>query len=69
MNKIILITGASSGIGWAAALVANVIYEAATDESKKLRYRAGADAEHLLDSRSKMVDGEFVEMMKQQYEL
>jgi hypothetical protein len=36
-----------------ASLVADVIYTAVTDESEQLRYRAGDDANFLLDSRKK----------------
>lgn len=52
-----------------ASLVAEVIYKAATDNSKQLRYRAGADAEMLLDNRKKMSGDDFMAMMKSQYEL
>lgn len=52
-----------------AGLVAEVIYQAATDESTKLRYRAGADANILLDNRKKMGEDEFVNMIKEQYGL
>lgn len=47
-------------------LVAEVIFKAVTDETDQLRYRAGEDAEYLLDSRKKMSDSEFFEMMNQQ---
>lgn len=48
-----------------ASLVAEVIYEAATDGSNKLRYRAGADAETILDNREKMDDETFLNNMKE----
>ncbi|MTI40230.1 SDR family oxidoreductase [Fulvivirga lutimaris] len=44
-------------------LVAEVIYEAVTDGKNQLRYRAGDDANFLLDSRKKMTDEEFFAMM------
>lgn len=82
MNKTIFITGASSGIGKATALlkqwqnpnntvsppslVAEVIYNAVTDGSTQLRYRAGDDANFLLDNRKKMTDEEFFSMMNNQ---
>ncbi len=47
-------------------LVAAVIYDAVTDGTDQLRYRAGDDAEFLLDSRKKMTDEEFFEMMNKQ---
>ncbi|NVK66542.1 MAG: SDR family oxidoreductase [Flavobacteriales bacterium] len=49
-----------------AGLVADVIYAAVTDNSEQLRYRAGDDANFLLDSRKKMTDDEFFSMMRNQ---
>lgn len=48
-----------------AIVVAEKIYEAATDGKKQLRYRAGADAEQLLDARKKLNDADFTAMMEQ----
>lgn len=50
------------------SLVANVIFNAVTDGTNQLRYRAGDDANFLLDSRKKMTDAEFFEMMNKQME-
>jgi NADP-dependent 3-hydroxy acid dehydrogenase YdfG len=50
-------------------LIAEVIYEAATDGTDTLRYRAGADAEQLLAARDNMSDDEFTGMMKAQFSL
>ena len=50
----------------AASLVADVIYTAVSDDSEQLRYRAGDDANFLLDSRKKMTDDEFFSMMNNQ---
>ncbi|HMQ49768.1 MAG TPA: SDR family oxidoreductase [Saprospiraceae bacterium] len=52
-----------------ANLVAEVIYQAATDESPTLRYRAGDDANFLLDNRKKMDEDDFINMIKEQYGL
>ena len=52
----------------AASLVADVIYTAVSDDSEQLRYRAGDDANFLLDSRKKMTDNEFFSMMNNQME-
>ncbi len=49
-----------------ASLVAEVIHKAVTDGTNQLRYRAGEDANFLLDSRKKMTDAEFFEMMNNQ---
>lgn len=50
-----------------ASLVANVILKAARDESDQLRYRAGADAEQLLNLRKEMDEDAFVAMMHERY--
>ena len=50
----------------AASLVADVIYTAVSDDSEQLRYRAGDDANFLLDNRKKMTDNEFFSMMNNQ---
>lgn len=48
------------------SLVAEVIYTAVTDGTPAMRYRAGADAHYLLDSRKQMSDEAFFAMMKGQ---
>jgi NADP-dependent 3-hydroxy acid dehydrogenase YdfG len=48
------------------SLVAEVIFKAVTDGTNQLRYRAGDDANFLLDNRKKMTDKEFFEMMNSQ---
>ncbi|MEZ4954638.1 MAG: hypothetical protein R2825_13805 [Saprospiraceae bacterium] len=50
-------------------MLQKVIYQAATDESATLRYRAGDDANFLLDNRKKMGEDDFVNMIKEQYGL
>lgn len=50
------------------SLVAEVIYKSVTDGTNQLRYRAGDDANYLLDARKKMTDTEFFEMMNNQLE-
>lgn len=45
-------------------LIADVIYEAATDGTNTLRYLAGADAEQLVAARKSMDDNEFFNMIK-----
>lgn len=52
-----------------ASLVADVIFEAATDGKDTLRYLAGADAEQFLAARNQMDDVAFFGMMKQQLRL
>jgi len=48
------------------SLVAEVIFNAVTDGTNQLRYRAGEDANFLLDTRKYMSDAEFFEMMNKQ---
>lgn len=45
--------------------VAKVIWEAANDTGHRLRYRAGADAEELLDTRKAQDDATFIGRIKQ----
>jgi len=45
-------------------LIADVIFNAATDNESTLRYRAGKDAQQLLAARKQLNDKEFIEMMK-----
>ncbi len=47
-------------------LVAEVIYNAVTDGTNKLRYRAGEDAHFLLDKRKSLTDEDFFAMMSSQ---
>ena len=50
----------------APSLVAKVIYEAVTDGTNQLRYRAGDDANFLLDNRKNMNDEAFFAMINSQ---
>ena len=50
-------------------LVAEVIYDAATDGSNQMRYRAGADAHYLLDSRKELDEDAFIQNIKDQFQL
>ncbi len=50
-------------------LVAEVIWTAANDDSDRLRYRAGTDAEQLLDGRKLADDATFIGGIKQQFGL
>lgn len=52
-----------------AADVAEVIFTAATDSSDRLRYEAGADAEHLLAARRSTDDATFLAGMRKQFGL
>jgi len=47
-----------------ASLVADVIWAAATDGTETLRYRAGPDAENLLDARKQQDDATFIGNLK-----
>ena len=48
-------------------MTAEVIYTAATDGSKQLRYIAGADAEKLIQARKAMEDKEFQSVIKKRF--
>ncbi|NER14875.1 SDR family NAD(P)-dependent oxidoreductase [Leptobacterium flavescens] len=50
-------------------VVADVIFEAATDNNDTLRYRAGADAHQYLDGRQAIGDEAFVREMKKNFGL
>jgi len=50
-------------------LVAQVIYQAATDGSKQLRYVAGEDAEKLIAARKSTTDEQFMAGIKSQFGL
>ncbi|MEZ5016965.1 MAG: SDR family oxidoreductase [Flavipsychrobacter sp.] len=50
-------------------MTAGNIYHAATDGTDTLRYRAGADAEQLLEARSTMTDEAFIGMMNERFSL
>ena len=47
-------------------IVAEKIYEAATDEKNQLRYIAGSDAEQIIAARKQMDDDTYMAMIKQQ---
>jgi NADP-dependent 3-hydroxy acid dehydrogenase YdfG len=49
-----------------ASVVAEVIYEAATDGTDQLRYTAGDDAKELMENRKKLTDAEFIGGIKAQ---
>ncbi len=55
--------------GSPAQVVADAIWQAATDGTNTLRYRAGADAEELLNNRKAADDETFIGGMKQQFGL
>lgn len=48
------------------SLVAEIIYKSVTDGTTQLRYRAGEDANFLLDNRKRMTDAEFFKVMNNQ---
>ena len=52
-----------------AELIADILFGAATDGSDQLRYEAGADAEHLLNTRRQTDDATFIGGMRSQFGL
>ena len=50
-------------------IVAETIYQAATDGTEKMRYVAGEDAKQIIAARKQMADPEYLEMIKGQFGL
>jgi hypothetical protein len=50
-------------------LVADVIYEAATDGTNKLRYTAGEDAKEIIAQRQQLDDETFFSGIRSQFKL
>ncbi len=50
-------------------VVAEVIFEAATDNSEKMRYRAGEDAHQILTSRKSIDEDLFIQSIKTKFQL
>lgn len=61
--------GASDFPGSSPEQIAEIIYNATTDESNTLRYRAGDDAIELLKNRKALDDATFIGGLKQQFKL
>jgi hypothetical protein len=47
--------------------IAGVIYEAATDGTRRLRYVAADDVKHLLDARRMMSDEDYENYLRTQF--
>ncbi|BAV06962.1 NADP-dependent 3-hydroxy acid dehydrogenase YdfG [Filimonas lacunae] len=67
MNKVLGAVNSMFENASPASVVAEVIYTAATDGTDQLRYRVGADAESLLDSRQQLDDTTFINGIKAQF--
>ena len=61
--------GDSLGSPAPASMVAEVIWQAATDDTPRLRYIAGKDAEKLITQRKAVDDATFLGGMKAQFKL
>ena len=46
-------------------LIANTVFDAVTSDNPKIRYHAGNDVKQWLESKKKMSDEDFFNMMKQ----
>ena len=57
------------GVASEASVVADVIYQAATDDTKQLRYVVGADAEQIIAARKQMDDDAYLSMIREQFGL
>ena len=76
MSPTISLTAAATQMGMASnpraappSACAEVIYAAATDGTKKIRYLAGYNAEDFLAMRDGKSDEEYIEMIKQQFRI
>lgn len=59
--------GPMAEAGQAPQIVAEAIFEAATDKSERLRYEVGPDAVQLLSARRSLDDAAFLGMIRQQF--
>ena len=66
IQKLFAAFGDTGNNGSEPSVVADVIWNAVTDGTDQLRYRAGADAEELLDNRKKLDDATFIGGLKAQ---
>jgi hypothetical protein len=66
IRKLFAAFGDAGNAGSEASVVSDVIWTAVTDGTDTLRYRAGADAEELLDNRKKFDDAAFIGGLKAQ---
>lgn len=66
VEKMLAATQNMFGNASPASVVANVIYEAATDNTNQLRYTAGEDAKQIIANRKQADDASFIAGMKAQ---
>jgi NADP-dependent 3-hydroxy acid dehydrogenase YdfG len=69
VGKIMQAMGPAAENASEASVVAEVIYEAATDGTDQLRYTAGDDAKVFMENRKKFSDAEFIGGLKAQFGL
>ncbi|MEM9630512.1 MAG: SDR family oxidoreductase [Pseudomonadota bacterium] len=66
IQKLFAVFGEAANGGSEPSVVADIIWQAVTDGTNQLRYRAGADAEENLDNRKKLDDATFIGGLKAQ---
>jgi NADP-dependent 3-hydroxy acid dehydrogenase YdfG len=66
IQKLFAVFGEAAKGGSDPSVVADVIWQAVTDGTNQLRYRAGADAEEFLDNRKNLDDATFIGGLKAQ---
>ncbi|MES0812452.1 SDR family oxidoreductase [Roseibium sp. SCPC15] len=66
IQKLFAVFGEAANGGSDPSVVADVIWQAVTDGTNQLRYRAGADAEEFLDNRKNLDDATFIGGLKAQ---
>jgi len=69
VQKLLAVLGPMMEKGSAPERIAEVVYTAATDESRQLRYQAGADATQMLAGRNAADDDQFMAGMRAQFGL
>ncbi|MEM7798317.1 MAG: SDR family oxidoreductase [Chloroflexota bacterium] len=66
VDRAVAAVAASAGGGSEPSVIAQVVYEAVTDDVDKLRYPAGPGTANFLQTRKEMSDAEFMAMIKKQ---
>lgn len=69
IGKLFAVWGSGEGHVSAPSVIAEVIFQAATDDSDQLRYTAGEDAKELLTNRKQLDDATFIGGLKAQFGL
>ena len=69
VGKVMSVFGPAANMGADPVVVAEVIFQAATDGTSQLRYTAGEDAKQIVANRKAVGDDAFFGGIKQQFSL